>query len=272
MFFVVLAAAPGFAQQLDLPRPSPSAKVTQTVGLTEITVEYSSPAVRGRTIWGQLVPFDQVWRAGANAATKVTFSKDVVVGTTPVHAGSYALFFIPGKESWTAILNQDYNQAGAFNYKKELDIVRVDVKPEPIAMRERLAYLVSDFTNDAAKLCLEWEKVRVSVPLKLDTSAQVAANLKNLDDNGWSPYNAAARWELDQKDYDAAMAYVDKSLAIKEEWPNLWTKAQIFAAKNKYKEAYALAQKADQLGQKNPQRFFMADEVKKAVSEWKGKQ
>lgn len=99
MLAVLLAAIPAFAQQLELPRPSPSAKITQTVGLTDVTVEYSSPGVKGRTIWGQLVPYDQVWRAGANATTKITFSKDVIVGSTPVKAGSYALFFIPGKKN-----------------------------------------------------------------------------------------------------------------------------------------------------------------------------
>jgi len=268
---VLFAAAPGFAQQLELPRPSPTGKITQTVGLTDVTVEYSSPGVKGRPIWGQLVPYDQVWRAGANATTKITFSKDVIVGSTPVKAGSYALFFIPGKAKWIAVLNQDFNQGGAFNYKKELDVVRVEVKPEAIPLRERLVYLFADFTNDAANLDLEWEKVRVSLPINFGTAEQVAANLKSLDDNGWAPYNNAARWELDAKNYDAAMAYVEKSLVIKEAWLNVWTKAQLLAAKKNYKDAYVLAQRADELGQKNLPRYFMADDVKKALGDWKNK-
>src|SRR4051794_332523 len=108
----LLLAAPASAQ-LELPRPSPNARLTQTVGLTDITVEYSSPGVKGRTIWGGLQPWGEVWRAGANATTKVTFSKDVTVGTTAVPAGSYAFFVIPNKEgAWQVILNKDFNQGG----------------------------------------------------------------------------------------------------------------------------------------------------------------
>src|SRR5712692_11690500 len=164
--WLCLASWPA-AAQLQLPRPSPQAKVSQTVGLTEISVEYSSPTVKGRKIWGALVPFGEVWRTGANQATKVTFSKDVTVGDTAVPAGSYALFAIPDQKAWTLILNKNFNQNGAFAYKKELDVARVQVQPKAIAHRERLAYLVSDFTDDAASLDLVWAKVRGSPPIKL---------------------------------------------------------------------------------------------------------
>ena len=104
---ITLAAGTAAAQQLDLPRPSPNAKVTQSIGLTEVTVEYSCPGVKGRAVWGTVVPYDQLWRAGANAATKVTFSKDVTIDGKPVPAGSYSLFAIPGKSTWTVILNKN---------------------------------------------------------------------------------------------------------------------------------------------------------------------
>src|SRR5215469_12796306 len=111
--------------QLQLPRPSPAAKVSQTVGLTEISVEYSSPGVKGRKIWGAVVPYGQVWRTGANSTTKITFSKDVTVADTPVPAGSYAFFAIPTAGEWTLILNKDFNQGGSAKYSKDLDVVRV---------------------------------------------------------------------------------------------------------------------------------------------------
>ena len=262
------------AQQLDLPRPSPNAKVTQTAGLTDITVEYSSPAVGGRKIWGALVPYETVWRAGANAATKVTFSKEVTVGTTAVPAGTYAFFVLPkAKGNWTLILSKEANQPGAFDYKQEQDLVRVDVKPDAIPLRERLTYVVSDFTNDAANIDLEWEKVRLRLPVKLGTAAQVAANLKGLEDGAWSPANQAARYELAAKNYGEATKWVDRSLATKEDWQNDWTKAQILAAQGKYPEALALAQKAQDLGAKvTPARqYFAADDIKKALTDWKGK-
>jgi hypothetical protein len=269
----LLASTSALSQQpsLELPRPSPSAKFSQTVGLTEISIEYSSPGVHGRTIWGNVLPWGQLWRAGANSATKITFSKDVTVGTTPVSAGSYAFFVIPNQQGpWTAIFNKDFNQGGTASYKQELDVLRLDVKPDQIPLRERLAYQVTDFNNDAAALTMEWEKVRLSIPIKLGTDAQVAANLKNMEDNAWSPYNAAANYELNvKKDYDTGLAYAEKSIKIHETWQNVWTKAQLIAAKGKYKDAISLIQKAQKLGDKAPP--FFAEESGKQIADWKKK-
>ncbi len=260
------------AQQVDLPKLSPNAKVSQTVGLTEISVEYSSPAVRGRKIFGSLVPYDKLWRAGANAVTKVTFSRDVKIDGKPVPAGSYAFFVIPSANQWTLILNKDLGQAGTgAGYKQELDLLRVNVKPKAVAPRERLAYQVIDFDDFHATLALAWEKVRVGLPIDLDTDAQVQASLTSLETDGWRVWNNAARYELEsKKDYDAGLTLIEKSLKMKEEWLNVWTKAQLLAAKGKYKEAYPLATRANELGQASPM-FFYADDVKKALTEWKNK-
>jgi hypothetical protein len=124
--------------QLQLPQPSPKASVMQNVGLTEITIDYSSPAVRGRNIWGELVPFNQVWRAGANAATKITFSKDVSIENTSVAKGSYSIFVIPGKTDWIIAINKDVT-ASEDAYKSENDIVRIKTTAAALANnRERL--------------------------------------------------------------------------------------------------------------------------------------
>jgi hypothetical protein len=266
------ASTPAFAQELDLPRPSPNAKVSQTVGLTEISVEYSAPGVKGRKIWGELVPYDKLWRAGANAPTKVTFSRDVKIGGQTVPAGSYAFYVIPGKSTWTLILNKDVNQPGTgAGYKQELDQLRVTAKPQPIHMRERLGYQVLDFDDSHATLALDWEKIRVTMPIQVDTDAQVQANIAAYQNDSWRPLNNAARFELEtKKDYDAGLALVEKSLQLKEDWLNVWTKAQLLAAKGRYKEAYPLAQRAQELGQKAPV-FFFADDVKKALNDWKNK-
>lgn len=265
---LMLAGATASAQQLDLPRPSPFAKVQQTAGLTEITVDYSSPGVKGRKIWGGVVPWGELWRAGANSATKVTFGKDVSVGGTAVPAGSYSLFVIPAEKTpWTIVLNKDAT-ASTGAYKKELDLVRVEAKPTPQPMRERLAYAIQDFSNDAANIDLEWEKVRVRLPIKLATEQQVAATLKNLEENPGSAFTSAARYELEQKkDYEAGLKYADKALSMGPDWLAYWTKAQLLAAKNNYKEAVVNAEKANELGQKSA-RFFFADEVKKALTDW----
>lgn len=269
---VVCVSSVALAQQVELPRPSPVGKVQQTFGLTDVTIDYSSPGVKGRKIWGGVVPFGEVWRTGANMATKITFSKDVHVGGVAVPAGSYALFAIPNKASWTIILNKDWNQSGTSSYKKENDVVRFEVKPQVAPMRERLAYVFSDFGIAGGNVDLEWEKLRVSIPVKVNTDAQVTTNVKNMLDNAWAPYNQAARYMLEQKkDYDAGLSLVDKSLQVKEDWFNLWTKAQLLAAKGNYKDAYPTAQKAEQLGEKTPDRFFFKDEVKKALNDWKSK-
>jgi hypothetical protein len=270
--FCLALSAPAGAQELVLPRPSPNAKITQTVGLTDITVEYSAPTVKGRKIWGELVPYEKLWRAGANAATKVTFSRDVKIVGRSLPAGSYALFAIPTKKTWTIVFNKDIAQPGTgAGYKQELDVLRVTVTPTAIPMHERLGYQILDFTDTKATLTLEWEKLRVAVPIELDTEAQVQANIQAYSGDTWRPYNNAARYMLEtKKDYDAGLQLIEKSLQVKEEWLNVWTKAQLLAAKRKYKEAYPLAQKANDLGAKSPQ-FFLADEVKKALVDWKNK-
>ena len=180
------------AQQLELPRPSPTAKVSQMVGLTEISVDYSSPAAKGRKVFGGLVPFGQLWRTGANAATKITFSKDVTIEDKPVPAGTYALFSIPTATGWTLILNKNPNQGGTEQYKQDLDLARFSVKAQASAMRERLTFLFSNTTDSTTSLDLEWEKVRVSLPIKAGTDAQVAANIKGLETGAWRPWNSAA--------------------------------------------------------------------------------
>jgi hypothetical protein len=260
-----------FAQRLQLPDLSPAAKVSQTAGLTEISVDYHSPGVRGRKIWGGLLPFGEVWRAGANETTKISFSKDVTINGTAIPAGEYGVFVIPAKPgaAWTVIISKDAKMWGAFAYNKDHDLMRVDVKPVAIPERERLGFSFPDFNNEQATLAIEWEKVRLPVLIKLGTAKQGEMAIKNLEDNPQSPWTQAARYELEQtKNYDAAIKLADKSISINESWLGDWTKAQALAAKGDKKGAVELAKKADELGAKNPQGYFFAGEVKKALTEW----
>jgi hypothetical protein len=270
-FALTTLVAASASAQLELPRPSPLAKVSITLGLTDVGLEYSAPAVRGRKIWGGLVPYDAVWRTGANAVTKITFSKDVVVGDRPIAAGSYALYTIPGKSgTWTVILNKGLN-GSALAYKKELDEARLEVKAKPGPARERLTFLFTDYSETNATLALEWDKLHVEIPIKAKTDEQAATNIKAMIDGAWQPYNAAARYMLEnKKDYDQGLELVERSIAVKETWQNVWNKARLLAAKSKFKDAYALAERANELGQKSP-NFFDAAEIKKALTDWKGK-
>ncbi len=269
---MLLLAPSKVSAQLDLPRPSPSAKVTQVIGLTEISVEYSSPAVKGRAIWGALVPYDQMWRTGANQATKITFSRDVIFGDKPVPAGTYALFTIPAKAAWTVILNKKAEQAGTGrDYKADLDLVRFQAHARPAPHRERMTFLFSDFTDDKGLLELEWDKLRVSLPIRVNTEEQALANIAKGIDGAWRTYANAARYLAEtKKEYDTGLKYIDQSLALKEDWFNLWIKATLLAGKGKTKEAITLGEKAYQLGQK-AEYFFLEPEIKKTLADWKKK-
>lgn len=255
--------------QLQLPAPSPKASVMQTVGLTEITIDYSSPGVKGRTIWGDLVPYDKVWRAGANAATKITFSQNVTISNTDVPKGTYSIFAIPSKAEWTIILNKDLS-ASESSYKSSEDVVRIKVVPNDIPSRERLAYSIINFTDNDASIVLEWEKARVSFPVKVSTEKHAEENISKTLGGVWSQYNNTARYYLDKKDYDKALEYSNISIGLAgDKWFNQWVKAQALAGKGDTKGAYEWALKAQELGNKNPEGFFFKTQVDDAVAKWK---
>jgi hypothetical protein len=264
-----LCALPTFAQELKLPRNSSGAKTSATVGVTEVSVDYYSPAVKGRAIWGALLPYGKVWRAGANGTTKLTLSTDALVGGKPVAAGTYGVFVIPTATAWTFILNKDAG-ASEQSYAEAKDVLRLQLTPQAVPLRERLAYELLDVTDESATLALEWEKVRLPVPVKVDTKAMVLAQIKALKGDDFRPYNNAARWLLEQKLEPAlSLELANKSIALKEDWQNQWTLAEVLFAKGDKKGALAAATKANELGKKNPDNFFWAEQVAKALGDWK---
>src|SRR5947209_2214703 len=162
--FLIPAALPLAAQTpaaLKLPRLSQHQVVTQTVGLTDIKIDYSRPAVKGRAIWGALVPYDQVWRTGANEATQISFSDDVTINGQPLPKGTYSLHTIPGKDSWTLIFNKTAKQWGSFNYDAAQDALRVTVKPKPAPYAEVFTIGFPDVTPDTATVVLRWADLSV---------------------------------------------------------------------------------------------------------------
>ena len=147
-------------------RISPKAEVMQTVGFTDLSIVYSRPGVKGRTIWGKLVPYDAVWRAGANEATKITFTTNVTIEGKKLKKGSYSFFTIPGKDEWTIIFNKVADQWGAFEYNESEDALRVKVKTEKGVWQEWLSYTISKTSDTSAVIRLEWEKLKV--PFKVE--------------------------------------------------------------------------------------------------------
>jgi hypothetical protein len=268
---IALSVAPVGAQGLDLPAPSPRAKVEQRVGITDFAIEYSSPGVKGRTIWGGLVPWNELWRTGANASTKLTASRDFTFGDTTVPAGTYSVFTTPTASSWTVVLNRNTTLNGTNGYDAKDDVARATVKPETVPARERMTFFFSETTDDATRLDLEWAGVRVSVPVKVDTKAHVQAAIDKALGEAWRPHYSAGRYLLDTGgDLDTALRHFDTSIAIKPTWWNTWFRAQALAKKGRTADAAASAETAAQLG-KGDSIFesFFADDVKNAIDGWK---
>jgi len=268
---VAAVVSPALAQTLEVPAPSAHAKVEQRVGITDFSVDYSSPAVRGRKIWGGLLPYDKLWRTGANACTKLTASRDFTFGDAAVPKGTYSVFSIPGATSWTVILNKNIEIAGTDGYDAKDDVARLTVKPDTIGPRERMTFLFSDTTDAATRLDLEWDNVRVSVPLKVDTQAQVLAGIDASLAEAWRPYYQAGRYLVESGgNVDTALGYLDTSIGIKSTWWNNWWRAQALAKKGRTADAIAAGEKTLEIGKGNDtfEQFFKADVVK-TVDGWK---
>lgn len=263
------ARAGGVVSDIELPRESPVGRLSQQVGLIEIAVEYASPAVRGRKVWGTVVPYDRLWSMGSYQATKVRFNRGVVIGEKPVEAGTYALFVIPTRAHWTVIFNKNAEQLGnGRDYRPEQDVVRLQVKPRLVPHREHLAFTIPDFSDDGATLELAWDTRAVSIPVRVDTTKEVLSNISALD-NTWRAYANAARYMLEtRKDYDAGLRYAEQSLALKQDWYNVWIKALLLAAKGDYKEARSAAEQALELGQNAGDVLFPETEIRNAAADW----
>jgi len=166
---ILLLAIPALGQRgSDKPRVSPNASVSQTIGVTEVTISYGRPGVKGRTIWGELVPYGEVWRTGANEATTISFSKDVTVEGEPLPAGTYALFTIPKEAEWIIVFNKNAQQWGAFDYNASQDALRVKVKPQAASPQEWMSFSFEDLSSNSATVVLRLEKL--AVPFKIQTA------------------------------------------------------------------------------------------------------
>jgi hypothetical protein len=264
------ASAASAQSAIELPQPSPKARIEQRVGITDVAIDYSSPGVKGRKIWGELIAYDKVWRAGANQPTKLTVSRDFSFGGTAVKAGSYSLFMIPGKASWTVLLNTDLTVSQEDHDAKN-DIARVTVKPVALqAPRERLRYTLDDTTDGTTTLALEWERLRIQLPLAIDTPALINASIDKATGEAWRPHATAAGYLFDNGQLDRALAMVDKSIAIQSTWRNEWLRAQILQKKGNKAEAIAAANRAQELG-KGDKAFELnvKPNLVKTIAGWK---
>jgi hypothetical protein len=260
--------------QMRLPQPSPGASVMQTIGVTDITVVYSRPAVKGREVFGTVVPYGQLWRTGANGATRFVTTTDVMVDGQTLPAGTYSLFSIPTQDEWTLIFNKNAT-AGTDAYKEDQDALRVKIKPA--AMTEKAEHFTigfTDMTDSTARLNIMWANVRAGTMLMVNTNANANAGVEKAvadKPEDAAVLQAAAGYNLSKnRNLEQALAWADKSIGLKETYRNVWIKSQILAKMNKPAEALAQAQKAQTLGAaSNDAAYpFFKDAIAKGVTDY----
>ncbi len=239
----------GYAQ-LQTPAPSPYQKVEQTVGLTDVTLEYSRPNMRGRTIFGDLVPYDKLWRTGANARTKITFSNDVIVGGTTLKAGSYAVLTKPGEKYWDVYFYTDADGGGVpepWDESRVAAKVNAEVYPLPMQI-ETFTITFDDLTSNSAVLGILWSNVYVGVKIDVPTDKAVSAAIdKMMKGPGAGDYYAAASYYMQEgKDINQAKTWIDKAMSMSEK-PAFWQLRQqslIYAKAGDKKGAIEIAKKS----------------------------
>ena len=281
-------------QPLRLPRPSPKASVVQTVGVTDITITYSRPGVRGRKIWGDapasapsttatlddarerapdapIVPYGHVWRSGANEATTFTVTDDVLIQGQKLAAGTYSLHTIPGRDEWTIIFNSDAGQWGSFSYDEKKDVLRVKVKPQPVAdNQEWLLYSFPSVTPNSAQVMIRWEKVAVPFTVEIPNveatalakaNAAIAANPTD-----WRIPLTFSNYYANNSKWDEALKWIEQSIKVKETFQNLAAKAQALFAAGRKDEAMTIAEQAIQRGKADKAD---TSRLEKRLADWK---
>jgi hypothetical protein len=230
-------ASLGHAQSimLDLPRQSQHAIVTQRIGITDITVNYHRPLANGRPIWGKLVPYGQVWRAGANENTTITFTDPVTIEGQQLDKGTYGLHMIPNEKQWTVIFSKMSTAWGSFTYKQDEDALRVNVKPQAAELQDALTYDFDDVKPDSAVVTLRWEKVAVPFKVAVNVNDIVAASIqrqtRGLNQYFWEGWDEAANYFLAAKtNLDEALKNEDRSIQTEERYDNLMNKSLILDA------------------------------------------
>ena len=271
----VAASLLGSPARADLktPRVSPNAVVKQTIGTTDLTVTYCRPGVKNRVIWGDLVPYDKPWRTGANEATNFTTTDSVRFGGQKLAAGTYALFTIPGKDEWTVVLNSEKDLWGAFEYKPDKDVLRVQVKPTAAGPEEWMEFGFEDLTPNSANLVLRWEKLQVAVPISVDVNALVLANARTematVKPDDWrTPLQAANFCFANEVALDEGRKWLDKSLAVEKTFGNMTLLAKWQMKDGKKKDAIATAEQAIALGKASKDKVETGP-TEKLVADWK---
>lgn len=263
------------------PQASPSASVMQSIGVTDFTVKYSRPALKGRKVFAdssELAPYNQIWRTGANMATTLEAGTDFSFGGKKVPAGKYALFTIPSGAAWTVILNKNFNQGGTQDYKESEDVARTMVVPTSAEFTESFKISIDPASDSTGYLNISWSSVNIPVPLAVSTETLTMAALNKAvaeKPEDVAVLQSTAGYLLSTgKDLQAALGLADKAIGLKESYANLWIKAQILSKLGKNAEALPVAQKALTLGNTTPDGAFTSfykGQIEKGITQMQSK-
>lgn len=263
------------AQGLKVPAPSPVQTIDQAFALSNIKIEYSRPGAKGRTVFGDVVPFGKVWRTGANAATKITFGEDVMVEGKALSAGTYALYTIPNKDRWEVMFYKDLTMGGnVADYKTENEVLRVSATPSTMSGKvETFTINVADITSSTAKVEMMWENTRVAFNVKADIDSKIMASIKSSVEGDSRPYQQAATYYYDNnKDLKQALTWADK--AYEQNPKAFWVlhlKAKIQAKQGDTAGAIATAQQSMALAKEAKNADYVMMNEKLIADSRKGK-
>lgn len=273
---IMLIAGWSVSAQLSLPRESQRQTITQTIGDASVSIVYHRPNVKGRKVFGGLEAYGKVWRTGANENTVFEVSRDVTIDGKPLPAGKYGLHTIPGKNEWIVIFSKDNDKWGSFSYDEKKDALRVSVKPEKIPNQETLSYSFDDVGPHTAKIAIRWERIRV--PFTVDTGdvtarmmAQIHEAIKNRKPDDLRPWNQGAGYVFTFKvkdSYTEALQWLDSSLAARETFGIMVTKARLLAEMGRRADAIAVGEKAVAFGKAATPPANTTD-MEKYLAEWK---
>ncbi len=252
--------ATGETLMLNLPRASQHALVSQRIGITDITINYHRPLVNGRQIFGKVVPYGQVWRAGANENTTIKFTDPVSIEGHALDRGIYGLHMIPGENEWTVIFSKTSTAWGSFSYKQDEDALRVTVKPQASDFHNALAYDFDDVKPDSTVVIMRWDKVAVPFKVSVDVNAIVTASIREqirgLNQYYWEGWDDAAGYFLANKiNLDEALKDEDQSIQAEERYDNLMSKSKILEALGRTQDAAMFRTKA--LDMANAQQLYV---------------
>lgn len=260
----------------NFPQDSPNEMLKQRLGVSDVTIEYSRPSVKGRTIFGGLVPYGKVWRTGANYPTFITFPDSVTIENKyHLPPGKYALYTIPYKDKWTIIFSNNISLWGAFGYLVKDDALRVDVKPIPHPFTETFTIAFDDLTYETATLHMEWERLTVPLKISVDNYNSIIRYMQTIvpqdteKSNDWGIYMNAAKYLMYKKrSLPQAMTWINRSIDIEQNFNNLWVKAELSAYNKDYKNAVKFGKMALQKGEETKVGFVYHDVYRLQINRW----